>query len=191
MENIAVTRGSWNVIVIWFQAWPFSNSSLTSKRQQSVWHGNRQQQHWLGGSWDTGCWNGQWWSKAEENMDFISIRPQTGTTWPVPVCYWPGHLSSLGKAVVTASVIYPALITLYWCFVTLINSVSLSQDWYECSVLEPKFFPISVYSYKHGVYIACGVYMAGEVSGFLWFPLGFCYSVHNIRCAVVQRTTLS
>lgn len=104
-------------------------------------------------------------------MVFISSRPQS-TTWPVPVCYWPGHLPSLGQAVVTASVFYPALITLYRCFATLINSVSLSQDCDQCSVLEPNFFAIPVCSYKHAIY------MAGEVS------LGFFYDFLLVSATV-------
>lgn len=48
VESIAVTGGSWIVIVvIWLQAWPFTNSSLTSKRQHTVQDSDRQQQPWV------------------------------------------------------------------------------------------------------------------------------------------------
>lgn len=76
------------------------------------------------------------------------------------------HLLCFGQA----TVIYPLLITLHSYCATLINSVSMFQGWFKCSVLGSKLFGVAVWRYKHGIS------MAGEVPVFFlvissWFLL--------------------
>lgn len=123
MASTAVTRGAWTVVIIvWLQAWLFTNSYLVSRRQHTIQDCYTQQQ---------------------------------------PV----GHLL-LAKMFVflgtgkTASVIYSLVITLYSCCATLLNSVTMFQNWFQCSVLESKLSAVPVWGYKHGIS------MVGKVSGF-------------------------
>lgn len=162
MESTAVTRGAWIVVVIiCLQAWSSTNSYLISRGNTSfrtVTRSNSPGSGILATS--------QLWHRLQQ--------------WPVMIKSWEwehdfyfdqdpkipvGHLLWDRQR---HSVIYPLLIILYSCCATLINSV-----------LESKLFAVAVWGYKHGIH------MAGEVSiFFLWFPLGFCYSMHNDRCGI-------
>lgn len=185
MENTAVTRWAWIVVVIWLQAWSFTNSSLISKEAthcSGLWHtaialaqrilATSQPWHRLQ-QWPVMIKSWEW-----EHDFYFNQTPK----YQLAICYWPRHLSSLGQAK-TAPVIYPLLNTLYSCCATLINSVSMSQDWFQCSVLESKVTAVAVEGYKHGIS------MTGEVSLFFllissWFLL---QCAQHLMCNAMVR----